>query len=230
MIKKIAFTLAEVLITLGVIGVVSAITIPNLMSTYKAHQLRSQFLKSYSTIQQVFKHMQADEVPTDPDSYPRNKGIVFYKTFKNYLNSTLDCGTGFSFTTKACYTPRTKLKYTTLNKGTNIPNTYFDDGQLVLLDGTLLIFEQPNITSNPYIWIFVDINGAETPPNILGYDVFVFEFLENELRAMGSQGTRFTNEEQYCSLTSSNNFNGIACAGIAKNDADYFKWVVKNIK
>ena len=77
MLKKFAFTLAEVLITLGVIGVVSAITIPNLMTAYKAHQLRSQFLKSYSTIQQVFKHMQADEVPTDPDSYPRNQGIIF---------------------------------------------------------------------------------------------------------------------------------------------------------
>ena len=95
------------------------------------------------------------------------------------------------FTTKTCYTPQTKLKYKTLNKSTNIANTYFDDGQLVLLDGTLLIFEQPNVPSNPYIWIFVDINGAETPPNILGYDLFAFEFLDNELRAMGSQGTSF---------------------------------------
>ncbi len=229
MLKKFAFTLAEVLITLGVIGVVSAITIPNLMTTHKAYQLRSQFLKSYSTIQQVFKHMQADEVPTDPDSYPRNQGIIFYKTFKNYLNSPLDCGAGLSFTTKTCYTPQTKLKYKTLNKSTNIANTYFDDGQLVLLDGTLLIFEQPNVPSNPYIWIFVDINGAETPPNILGYDLFAFEFLDNELRAMGSQGTSFTHE-QYCSLSSSSQLNGIACAGKAKNDADYFKWIVKNVK
>ena len=36
--------------------------------------------------------------------------------------------------------------------------------------------------------------------------------------------------EQYCSLSSSRQLNGIACAGKAKNDADYFKWIVKNVK
>ena len=33
--KKYGFTLAEVLITLGIIGVVAAITIPTLVSNYK---------------------------------------------------------------------------------------------------------------------------------------------------------------------------------------------------
>ena len=37
--KKLAFTLAEVLITLGIIGVVAAITIPNLISTYRKKQI-----------------------------------------------------------------------------------------------------------------------------------------------------------------------------------------------
>lgn len=35
--KSIAFTLAEVLITLGIIGVVAAMTIPNLITSYKVH-------------------------------------------------------------------------------------------------------------------------------------------------------------------------------------------------
>lgn len=43
--KRSAFTLAEVLITLGIIGVVAAMTIPNLISNYKAKRLRTQFLK-----------------------------------------------------------------------------------------------------------------------------------------------------------------------------------------
>ncbi len=43
--KNYGFTLAEVLITLGIIGVVAAITIPNLITTYKAKQLHSQFLQ-----------------------------------------------------------------------------------------------------------------------------------------------------------------------------------------
>ncbi len=42
--KHKAFTLAETLITLGIIGVVAAITIPGLIYNYKAHRLQSQFL------------------------------------------------------------------------------------------------------------------------------------------------------------------------------------------
>ena len=49
--KKVAFTLAEVLITLGIIGIVVAMTIPTLMTNIKARKLRTQFLKSYSIIQ-----------------------------------------------------------------------------------------------------------------------------------------------------------------------------------
>ena len=37
-VQKFAFTLAEVLITLGIIGVVSAMTIPSLIQSYKEKQ------------------------------------------------------------------------------------------------------------------------------------------------------------------------------------------------
>ena len=36
--KKICFTLAEVLITLTIIGVIAALTIPNLMQKYEKQQ------------------------------------------------------------------------------------------------------------------------------------------------------------------------------------------------
>lgn len=45
--KEPAFTIAEVLITLGIIGVVAALTIPPLITNYKARKLHTQFLKSY---------------------------------------------------------------------------------------------------------------------------------------------------------------------------------------
>ncbi len=41
---KNGFTLAEVLITLGIVGVVAALTIPNLRNAYKAHYLKSKFV------------------------------------------------------------------------------------------------------------------------------------------------------------------------------------------
>ena len=47
-----AFTLAEVLITLGIIGVVVALTIPVLVGNYKKVQTVAQLKKVYSAMQQ----------------------------------------------------------------------------------------------------------------------------------------------------------------------------------
>ena len=49
--KNRAFTLAEVLITLGIIGVVAAITMPVLISKYRAQVFETQFKKAYSSVQ-----------------------------------------------------------------------------------------------------------------------------------------------------------------------------------
>ncbi len=48
--RKLAFTLAEVLITLAIIGIVAALTIPTLVSKNEKKQLYTQFMKSYNTI------------------------------------------------------------------------------------------------------------------------------------------------------------------------------------
>ncbi len=48
--KRAAFTLAEVLITLGIIGVVAAIIMPALMANYQKMVLRQQFKKAYNTV------------------------------------------------------------------------------------------------------------------------------------------------------------------------------------
>ena len=223
--KKSAFTLSEVLITLGIIGVVAAITIPGLMNNYKANKLRTQFLKTYSTVQQAFKFMQEDDVSLDPASYKRSEGKVFYETYKKYLNGVTDCGV---YTKKAfpCYDYRKEI-YKTLNGKAVFEKTFFDDGQVVLQDGTLLAFEQPN--SDDKIWVLADINGINNPPNRLGYDLFVFEFLDGELRTMGEKGTSY-NSPNYCDKDKDWKSNGMSCAFRAKSESDYFKWVVKNIK
>lgn len=53
MAKKSGFTLAEVLITLGIIGVVAAMTIPTLIANTNGAKFRSQFKKSISTLSQA---------------------------------------------------------------------------------------------------------------------------------------------------------------------------------
>lgn len=56
-----AFTLAEVLITLGVVGVVAAVTLPTLIKNYQKQVWVNQLKKSYSMLEQGFQKMLADE-------------------------------------------------------------------------------------------------------------------------------------------------------------------------
>ena len=57
--KKIAFTLAEVLITLGIIGIVAAMTIPTLISNYQEKVLENHFKKSYAMLNQALLSAQS---------------------------------------------------------------------------------------------------------------------------------------------------------------------------
>ena len=54
--RKAAFTLAEVLITLGIIGIVAAMTLPSLITKYKIHELRTRFQKTNSIVNQALKY------------------------------------------------------------------------------------------------------------------------------------------------------------------------------
>ena len=51
---KKAFTLAEVLITLGIIGVVAAITLPTLIANYQKKVLETQYKVAVTTLSQAF--------------------------------------------------------------------------------------------------------------------------------------------------------------------------------
>ena len=79
--KVFGFTLAEVLITLGVIGVVAAMTIPTLMTNLQNRKLESQFKEGYSILSQAFKSWQDDGL--------ENR---HYSRFMTYFTGVTDCG------------------------------------------------------------------------------------------------------------------------------------------
>ena len=227
--RKLAFTLAEVLITLGIIGIVAAITIPQLVNNYKAKRLRTQFLKSYSTIQQAFKEMEADDVSTDPTTY---NTLEYYKTFMNYLQAPMDCGIGDNKYLPCVYMRDSSSKdykpYKTYDGKTNASMILFDDGQIALQDGTLLLFE--NYAPRMRVFVSVDLNGYNNKPNRWGYDLFTFQLVDNQLKAMGDTGTTYTDLSTYCNVNSQDEYNGIACAKKAVSDSEYFKNIVKEFK
>lgn len=220
--NRAAFTLAEVLITLGVIGVVAAMTIPQLMSAYKAHKLRTQFLKSYSTVQQAFKQMEANDESTDPSSYG---GRSFYRTIMKYFNGAKNCADNRTLT---CYP--FDGGYKSLD-GCPITDYMFDDGQIALLDGTLLMFEDSGIQGQgTSVLVTVDINGYLAPPNRWGVDLFTFQLVDGALVVAGDLKSSYKDPDAYCDITKKSGMNGLTCAYKAKNDSDYFKHIIKIAK
>jgi len=93
--KRFGFTLAEVLITLGIIGVVAAMTIPTLIANTNSAKFRSQFKKTLSTLNQAGLMAEAqydinygfvNDKCTTPGSDSAANGT---RTFCAILNGTL---------------------------------------------------------------------------------------------------------------------------------------------
>ena len=224
--KKVAFTLAEVLITLGIIGIVAAMTIPTLISNYKSVQLQSQLKKTYSSLSQAVNMIYAESgLPVTPARY--SQGLSFYKDLMKYMKVAEDCGKFgcISYEVEDGSAVSFVIEhYKTYDLSGNIESMYFDDGQFILQDGTLVMCE--NVTDNLYgLLITADINGTEKGPNAWGHDLFTFEVQDSRLVPSGAKGTHFDLElyPNYCSETSSSGKNGIACTEKALTDHDYFK-------
>lgn len=84
-IKKYAFTLAEVLITLGIIGVVVAITIPSLVTNYQKHVVETKLAKFNSTMNQAMRLSMVDN--GDPDSWLERNHNYSYPETVEFMNT-----------------------------------------------------------------------------------------------------------------------------------------------
>ena len=87
-IRKYAFTLAEVLITLAIIGVVAAMTIPTLISDVSRKQHLVAFKKKYAEIVQAIKLSTIDNMDTSKWDYSLDDEEFFAKYLAPYLKTT----------------------------------------------------------------------------------------------------------------------------------------------
>ena len=225
--KKTAFTLAEVLITLGIIGVVAAMTLPVLISNKRAKDLEIALKKNASVIQQAILRINLDN---GYEISPLNlAGRELKGKLIPYMNVIKDCGFGTEF--NSCVPSTFSVEdadatYKTYNKTSDITTSVMDDGQFILSDGSMIILENNHyLFDGRYrVYISVDVNGFQRKPNAWGHDLFTFEIDDNgKLIPMGAEGTYFDDKNRYCSKNSSNLENGIGCTYYALTDPNYFK-------
>ncbi|MBQ8459036.1 type II secretion system protein [bacterium] len=150
LLHSAGFTLAEVLITIGVIGVVAALTIPSLMSAYRKHLVETRLKHSYALLNQVVKMSQADNDEISGWDMNSDSSEFLDKYILPYMKSEI-------------------------RGGKVIGSTIADSMSIYLLNGVKWIFSHYYISSlgQYYYMITIDINGDELP-NKEGLDRFKF--------------------------------------------------------
>jgi len=208
--KTNAFTSAETLITLGIIGVVAAMTIPNLITKYQEKATVAKLKETFSILSQAYRHA-VNEYGTPEgwdilglNNYDGAKNI--YDKISPYLKISKNCGDS-----TGCF-PNKKYKVV---GGQSYYNLETDDihihpHKFILLNGNSMYIQtrDENCAENQGVgsaanicaFIGVDINGLEKP-NVIGRDLFIFMLTKDGIMPRGGKyniGSTNSSFEQNC--------------------------------
>lgn len=171
-----AFTLAEVLITLGIIGIVAALTMPNIISNHQKKETVKQLKTAYSILSQAIESSKIDNGDiVNWDIYNLETFDFAEKYILPYLKIAKRCGTPVGHPiSEGCF-PNNDLFYqldgTTISLGGCCRDPGWWD-KSVLSNGMMIAISScPNDDS---ALIFIDINGKKGQ-SILGKDMFGFK-------------------------------------------------------
>lgn len=174
---KVAFTLAEVLITIGIIGVVSALVIPTLINEYQKRSTANQLKKTFATLTQAVRLAEEEHgemagwTMTETGNTQAN---VFEKFIAPFLKATRTDILG------------KELYYKNVNGTKAIVFAILQDSSnasvFTLLSGVqFLVLNNIHASdSEPHVTVFMDLNGYKTLPNRLGRDLFVVTIMPED--------------------------------------------------
>ena len=172
---KNAFTLAEVLITLAIIGVVAAMTMPTLIQNHQKKSLEVATKKFYSIMSQAVRQYMADEGVDDlrntalaGNNYESYDSPEAVESIRNFMTKYLKIAKECDHDANDCFAQ----KYKAWNGGElygGFPDTsnYYCLRDYVLADGAII---RIGYCSTP-IDLYVDVNGKKGP-NRVGYDLW----------------------------------------------------------
>ena len=169
-IKKLAFTLAEVLITLGIIGVVAAMTIPGLITKYRDAVTVTKVKKTYSEMSQAYK-LWADENECYGD-YSCFQNQTYLNRFTHYLKAVDVVYKGQNKSNKL-WLSDSPPKYMDGSAGSiwiGVSKANPNSNVFLLSNGVTLSMEL-DYTHKQCVLFWMDINGKDKP-NRVGLDVF----------------------------------------------------------
>ena len=238
--RKVAFTLAEVLITLGIIGVVAAMTMPMLIAKHQKITTVAQLQKAYSTLSQAFTMAQKDygdisqwefkpENPENGDSQSLQDALDIFanRYLIPYLRVVTLCKGGNQAKQDCTYS-----WYTPSGQEINFVYSSNNDNYRFILNNTNMIMLAYDNYQGDFsmgsVLIYVDINGLQKP-NTFGKDVFVMNLRSNadKLKMFGEglpRDTLLNRSTWGCADTGRTTNTAIYCGALIQNDG----WQIKD--
>jgi len=161
--------LAEVLVTLGIIGVVSAMTVPSLMQNYQRQSYVAQLHKAYNETQQAALRYVTDMNALNLREAGLNSTDASANFIKKYFKIVQDCGSDA--------TPCFAESYKKLSGATVVGGA---ERYFVLASGASVgvIFRPKAQYGDLVTEVWVDSNGQKGP-NIIGRDFFIMYLYNN---------------------------------------------------
>lgn len=190
---KLGFTLAEVLITLGIIGVVAAMTIPTLMNSTNDSEMRNALKVGYSSISQAYAMMIMDNGGSADSLFSASSSNDTVKdALEPYLAHTKVCnGTtagGAGSEVEGCWSTDWKtITGGAVGWSMSNPGFVLNNGAFFTIYSDTSGCTTPDATSNYNRCgtSFIDVNGFKKP-NRVGKDIFEIHLLSDRISPNGA--------------------------------------------
>ena len=205
------------MVTLGIIGVVSAMTVPSLMQNYQRQSYVTQLHKVYNELNQALIQYQTDKNAVNLTEAGLNSLPAFSEFFKKYFRIVQDCGD----TPTPCFAAEYK-KISGVKSHFSCTKNCF-----TLASGASIgnYLEIGNYGTNTIVAFDIDVNGPKGP-NVIGRDAFYILlykngvlddlFYDNTVVPPASKEKREEAFDTYCTSTNSSYWHG--CFGKLLND------------
>ena len=194
----LCFTMAEVLITLGIIGIVAAMTLPNLIGNYKMKTYEVAFKKQYALLQNTMNLLTVENGTNRCYTY-HPEGSISYQYFTEdcaFFEQELVKNLNLHKLNNDDFKDKYAKKEEALAQGGQSINSYCSYD--AFLDSSKSYFSNDGAFFMFYRqYIILDVNG-ERVPNRWGYDLFMLGWSNHNKYEDASSNLLLTDE--FCSL------------------------------